>query len=114
MLLGGAVDDQLTRLCLFRIHYSDRYSDDKYEYRHVILPKPLMKYIPKQYYNTDQSGTLRLLSEKEWRAIGITQSYGWEHYEVHSESTRIILGGYNCSYARYPSSSGASCIVVPS
>lgn len=50
-----------------------------------------MKLIPKQYYNQDQSGTLRLLSEKEWRAIGITQSYGWVHYEVHSKSCQVHL-----------------------
>ena len=66
-----------------RIHYSDRYSDDKYEYRHVILPKPLLKLIPKQYFN-EETGTLRLLSDAEWRGIGIQQSLGWVHYEVHS------------------------------
>ena len=68
-----------------RIHYSDRYADDEYEYRHVILPKPLFKMIPKTFFNPDKSGTLRLLSEQEWRGIGITQSLGWEHYEVHGE-----------------------------
>jgi hypothetical protein len=67
----------------FSIHYSDRYSDDEYEYRHVILPKPLFKMIPKTYFNSDDPGVLRLLSEAEWRGIGITQSLGWEHYEVH-------------------------------
>jgi cyclin-dependent kinase regulatory subunit CKS1 len=65
------------------IHYSDRYTDDEYEYRHVILPKPLFKMIPKTYFNPDDPGVLRLLSEAEWRGIGITQSLGWEHYEVH-------------------------------
>ena len=65
------------------IHYSDRYTDDEYEYRHVILPKPLFKMIPKSYFNPDDPGVLRLLSESEWRGIGITQSLGWEHYEVH-------------------------------
>jgi len=39
--------------------------------------------VPKEYFNPDDSGTLRLLSEAEWRGIGITQSLGWEHYEVH-------------------------------
>lgn len=66
-----------------RIRYSDRYSDDEFEYRHVILPKLLLKLIPKQFFNPDESGTLRLLSEQEWRGIGITQSLGWQHYEVH-------------------------------
>jgi cyclin-dependent kinase regulatory subunit CKS1 len=42
-----------------------------------------LKLIPKQYFNPDDSGVLRLLSEQEWRGIGITQSLGWEHYEVH-------------------------------
>lgn len=74
-----------------RIHYSERYCDDKYEYRHVILPKPLLKLIPKQYYKQDDSGTLRLLSEREWRGIGITQSLGWVHYETHCESRLLPI-----------------------
>jgi cyclin-dependent kinase regulatory subunit CKS1 len=75
-----------------RIRYSDRYSDDEYEYRHVTLPKPFLKLFPKQFFRQDEegkqdpSGTLRLLAEKEWRAIGISQSMGWEHYEVHGMS----------------------------
>ena len=76
-----------------RIHYSERYSDDEYEYRHVILPKPLFKMIPKNFFNDDNSGTLRLLSEEEWRGIGITQSLGWEHYEVHGECFAVSLIG---------------------
>jgi len=67
---------------VYRIHYSDRYSDDHYEYRHVILPKPLLKLIPKELFD-EKEGTLRLLTEAEWRGIGITQSLGWQHYEVH-------------------------------
>ena len=39
--------------------------------------------IPKTYFNPDDPGVLRLLSEAEWRGVGITQSLGWEHYEVH-------------------------------
>ena len=39
--------------------------------------------IPKEYFDADGSGVLRLLKEQEWRGIGITQSLGWEHYEVH-------------------------------
>ncbi|KZT02311.1 CKS-domain-containing protein [Laetiporus sulphureus 93-53] len=74
-----------------KIHYSDRYSDEEYEYRHVILPKPLMKTIPKDLFNPDRSGTLRLLTEDEWRGIGITQSLGWEHYEVHAPEPHVLL-----------------------
>lgn len=74
-----------------RIHYSDRYTDDEFEYRHVILPKPLLKLIPKQFFTPDDSGTLRLLSEQEWRGIGITQSLGWQHYEVHGELSQMLF-----------------------
>ncbi|KAF9527018.1 cyclin-dependent kinase regulatory subunit [Crepidotus variabilis] len=74
-----------------KIHYSDRYSDDEYEYRHVILPKQLLKMIPKDYFSPDDSGVLRLLEENEWRGIGITQSLGWEHYEVHAPEPHVLL-----------------------
>ncbi|KAH8117076.1 CKS-domain-containing protein [Phellopilus nigrolimitatus] len=74
-----------------KIHYSERYCDDKFEYRHVIIPKPLLKLVPKHYFNADDSGTLRLLTEKEWRGIGITQSLGWVHYEVHTPEPHVLL-----------------------
>jgi len=74
-----------------RIHYSDRYSDDQYEYRHVILPKPLFKLIPKSYFNNDDTGTLRLLADHEWRGIGIQQSLGWVHYEIHAPEPHVLL-----------------------
>lgn len=41
--------------------------------RHVILPKELAKSLPKA----------RLLSEHEWRGIGVQQSRGWQHYAIH-------------------------------
>jgi cyclin-dependent kinase regulatory subunit CKS1 len=54
-----------------KIHYSDRYSDDEFEYRHVMLPRDYYNnYIPDGFKN-------RLLSEDEWRKIGIQQSPGW-------------------------------------
>lgn len=49
-----------------------RYSDDEYEYRHVQLPKNMLKAIPKEYHDPSK-GTLKLLWEEEWRALGITQ-----------------------------------------
>ena len=52
-----------------------RYSDSEYEYRHVQLPKAMLKAIPKDYHDTSK-GTLKLLWEEEWRAIGITQVRG--------------------------------------
>ncbi|KAK2836915.1 Cyclin-dependent kinases regulatory subunit (Cell division control protein cks1) [Arthroderma sp. PD_2] len=72
------------------IHYSARYSDSEYEYRHVQLPKPMLKKIPNEYFD-HAKGTLKLLWEEEWRGLGITQSLGWEHYEVHEPEPHILL-----------------------
>ena len=51
---------------------TNRYSDDHFEYRHVQLPKQMLKIIPKDYFDGAR-GTLKLLWEEEWRALGITQ-----------------------------------------
>ncbi|EFX03595.1 oxidoreductin [Grosmannia clavigera kw1407] len=75
---------------LDNIHYSQRYSDDEYEYRHVLLPKQMLKLIPDQYLDQSKK-TLKLLWEDEWRSMGITQSLGWEHYEVHEPEPHILL-----------------------
>ncbi|KAJ9497189.1 Cyclin-dependent kinases regulatory subunit (Cell division control protein cks1) [Exophiala xenobiotica] len=72
------------------IGYSARYSDSEYEYRHVQLPKAMLKVIPRDYFD-DAKGTLKLLWEEEWRGLGITQSLGWEHYEVHEPEPHILL-----------------------
>ena len=63
------------------IEYSDKYSDSEYEYRHVILPKEVAKAIPQG----------RLLTETEWRSIGVQQSRGWVHYELHKPEPHILL-----------------------
>ncbi|KAJ9654508.1 Cyclin-dependent kinases regulatory subunit (Cell division control protein cks1) [Neophaeococcomyces mojaviensis] len=72
------------------IGYSARYSDNEYEYRHVQLPKAMLKAIPRDYFDPSK-GTLKLLWEEEWRGLGITQSLGWEHYEVHEPEPHILL-----------------------
>lgn len=51
-----------------------RYNDDEYEYRHVQLPKNMLKAIPKDYFDGSRN-TLKLLWEDEWRGLGITQVY---------------------------------------
>jgi hypothetical protein len=38
----------------------------------VQLPKQMLKQIPKEYFDGSR-GTLKLLWEEEWRALGITQ-----------------------------------------
>jgi len=72
------------------IGYSARYSDSTFEYRHVQLPKAMLKAIPRDYFDPSK-GTLKLLWEEEWRGLGITQSLGWEHYEVHEPEPHILL-----------------------
>mmetsp|Transcript_39226 Transcript_39226/g.63388 ORF Transcript_39226/g.63388 Transcript_39226/m.63388 type:complete len:95 (-) Transcript_39226:99-383(-) len=69
------------------IEYSEKYQDDKFEYRHVILPKPILK----EMYNVCAPSKLRLLADEEWRGLGITQSRGWEHYEIHRPEPHILL-----------------------
>ena len=63
------------------IEYSEKYSDDLYEYRHVLLPKEVYKKLPRN----------RLLTEMEWRSIGVQQSRGWVHYEIHKPEPFILL-----------------------
>ncbi|RKP34177.1 regulatory subunit of cyclin-dependent kinase, partial [Dimargaris cristalligena] len=62
------------------IYYSERYNDVEYEYRHVTLPKQLVKYLPG-----------KLMSEQEWRALGVQQSPGWNHYMIHAPEPHILL-----------------------
>ncbi len=38
-----------------------------------MLPKELSKLVPKDH----------LMSETEWRSIGVQQSRGWQHYLIH-------------------------------
>ncbi|XP_064469354.1 cyclin-dependent kinases regulatory subunit 2-like [Ornithodoros turicata] len=64
-----------------QIHYSEKYFDDKYEYRHVILPAELAQSVP----------TTHLMTESEWRNLGVQQSPGWEHYMVHSPEPHVLL-----------------------
>jgi cyclin-dependent kinase regulatory subunit CKS1 len=43
------------------IEYSEKYQDENFEYRHVLLPKHIHKKAPRS----------RLLTEHEWRALGV-------------------------------------------
>mmetsp|Transcript_40699 Transcript_40699/g.107624 ORF Transcript_40699/g.107624 Transcript_40699/m.107624 type:complete len:84 (+) Transcript_40699:80-331(+) len=67
------------------IEYSEKYKDDFFEYRHVILPKPTAKEVYKL------TSCKRLLEEDEWRGLGVTQSRGWYHYEIHRPEPHILL-----------------------
>lgn len=63
------------------------------ETRHVMLPKQMLKAIPKDYFDVE-TGTLKILHEEEWRGLGITQSLGWQHYEIHAPEPHILLFKY--------------------
>ena len=43
------------------VYYSEKYYDDRYEYRHVILSRDSVDHIPKG----------KLLTEDEWRDLGV-------------------------------------------
>ncbi|XP_048849311.1 cyclin-dependent kinases regulatory subunit 1 isoform X2 [Brienomyrus brachyistius] len=64
-----------------QIYYSDKYDDEKFEYRHVMLPKDIAKRVPKTH----------LMSETEWRNLGVQQSQGWVHYMIHQPEPHILL-----------------------
>uniref|UniRef100_A0A4W6G5J2 Cyclin-dependent kinases regulatory subunit n=1 Tax=Lates calcarifer TaxID=8187 RepID=A0A4W6G5J2_LATCA len=40
-----------------QIYYSEKYTDEEFEYRHVVLPKQLSKLVPSSH----------LMTEEEWR-----------------------------------------------
>ena len=67
------------------IEYSDYYYDGEelYQYRHVVLPKEMIE--------TMQLDTMKLMSEREWRGLGIQQSRGWVHYMTHRPEPHILL-----------------------
>uniref|UniRef100_A0A8C6VMJ5 Cyclin-dependent kinases regulatory subunit n=1 Tax=Naja naja TaxID=35670 RepID=A0A8C6VMJ5_NAJNA len=64
-----------------QIYYSDKYDDEEFEYRHVMLPKDIAKLVPKTH----------LMSESEWRNLGVQQSRGWVHYMIHEPEPYILL-----------------------
>jgi cyclin-dependent kinase regulatory subunit CKS1 len=62
--------------------YSEKYQDEIYEYRHVsIEDRTIVRLVPKS----------RLLSEEEWRKLGITMSRGWVHFMHHRPDPHILL-----------------------
>ncbi|KAF9174446.1 hypothetical protein BGX20_011265 [Mortierella sp. AD010] len=48
--------------------------------KHVSLPKAIARYVPNE-----------LMSEEEWRSLGVKQSQGWEHYMIHSPEPHVLL-----------------------
>ncbi|EGT46501.1 hypothetical protein CAEBREN_04699 [Caenorhabditis brenneri] len=62
-------------------YYSNTYKDDEFEYRHIHVSKEIATLIPEN----------RLMSEIEWRSLGIQQSPGWVHYMIHGPERHILL-----------------------
>ncbi|CAO3631449.1 unnamed protein product [Cunninghamella echinulata] len=65
-----------------KISSSYIYADDKYQYRHIILPKEIAVYLP---------DSMCLLKESEYRQLGVEISAGWEHYMIHAPEPNILL-----------------------
>ena len=63
------------------IDYSDKYSDDVYEYRRVTVPRAMLQTFPQG----------RTMQEWEWRQHGIVMSRGWEHYDHHAPEANVLL-----------------------
>ncbi len=61
--------------------YSEKYADDMYEYRHVIVAAEKWCLFPKG----------RMITEKECRELGVQQSPGWIHYMIHRPEPHVLL-----------------------
>ncbi|XP_048383693.1 cyclin-dependent kinases regulatory subunit 2 isoform X1 [Stegostoma tigrinum] len=62
-------------------HWSSKVIPRKSPDWHVMLPKELAKQVPKTH----------LMSEDEWRKLGVQQSLGWVHYMMHEPEPHILL-----------------------
>ncbi|KAI8089121.1 regulatory subunit of cyclin-dependent kinase [Halteromyces radiatus] len=58
--------------------------NDTYEYRHIILPKQIARYLPDKKYKI-------LLQEKEYRRLDVNISLGWQHYMTYKPEPNILL-----------------------
>ena len=64
------------------IEHSNKYYDDYYEYKHVILPEKIYKEFLKEK---------KLLTQEDCIKLGIKQSNGWEHYLIYENEPHILL-----------------------
>lgn len=62
------------------IRYADKFITGEYEYTHVILPK---HFLPKL--------TGQLLTDKDWKLLGINICSSWENYMVYAPEKHVIL-----------------------
>ncbi|XP_023556747.1 cyclin-dependent kinases regulatory subunit 2-like isoform X1 [Octodon degus] len=64
-----------------QIYYSNKYFNKHYKYLHVMLPRELSKQVPQTH----------LMSEEEWRRLGVQQSLGSVHYMILEPEPHILL-----------------------
>ncbi len=62
------------------VWYSEKYYDDLYEYRHAHLPRYALPRHQEQ-----------LLTEHQWRALGVAMGSGWQHYAWHRPEPHVLL-----------------------
>lgn len=67
--------------------YSEKYSDDAFEYRHVILTRAMAQEVKSLIAKRPNE----LLTESDWRALGVQQSRGWHHYMYHRPEPHVLL-----------------------
>ncbi len=63
------------------IRHSEKYIDGYYEYKLVTLTEEVFNIMPKN----------KLLSETEWRLLGVRQTNGWQHYAIHKPEPHVLL-----------------------
>ncbi|XP_030742781.1 cyclin-dependent kinases regulatory subunit 2-like [Echinops telfairi] len=62
--------------------YLHKYSDQHYVYQYVMLPRKLSKQVPQTH----------IMSEEEWRRLGVQQSLGWvRDCVIHKPERHILL-----------------------
>ncbi|XP_055986303.1 cyclin-dependent kinases regulatory subunit 2-like [Sorex fumeus] len=64
-----------------QIYYSGKNFNKLCDYRHVMLPRELSKQVPKTH----------LMSEEEWRRLGVQQNLSWVYYMIHEPQPHILL-----------------------
>ncbi|KAL5209038.1 hypothetical protein ABZP36_004661 [Zizania latifolia] len=118
-----------------QIQYSEKYFDDTYEYRHVVLPPEVAKLLPKyrllsevafkisKYIGVKSCSCwldwlmgkrgvfpLWFSSQNEWRAIGVQQSRGWVHYAIHRPEPHIMLFRRPLNYQQQEAAAAAQML----
>ena len=71
------------------LSYSDVYSDDMFDYRHVILPFHVVSKVG-ALIPVGGAGDI-FLTEEQWRSVGIQMSRGWVHYSWHQPELNLLL-----------------------